>query len=118
MRIQLTFGILMLALVGVHVGITFADADPRTVRTFKAKCAACHGDDGKGATEQGKKMGMGDLSSAAWQKEFTDDKIKAVINDGFKRDKNGKHQEMESFKDKLRPEQVDALVAYLRALAK
>ena len=41
MRIQLTFGILMLALVGVHVGITFADADPRTVRTFKAKCAAC-----------------------------------------------------------------------------
>ncbi len=107
-----------ISLLAFGTGLAFADADPRTLRTYKAKCAACHGDDGKGATEQGKKMGMGDLSTAAWQKEFTDDKIKAAINDGFKRDKNGKHQEMESFKDKLRPEQIDAMVAYVRSLAK
>ena len=119
MRIQLTLAALMLALVGVHVGVTFADAkDPRTERSWKAKCASCHGDDGKGQTEQGKKMGIGDETSAVWQKEFTDDKIKATINEGFKREKNGKRQEMEPFKDKLRPDQVDALVAYLRALAK
>jgi mono/diheme cytochrome c family protein len=118
MRTQIMFGILMLTLVGAHVGVTLADKDPRTERSWKAKCASCHGDDGKGQTEQGKKMGMGDITTAAWQKEFTDDKIKAVVNDGFKREKNGKHQEMDSFKDKLRPDQVDALVVYIRALAK
>jgi mono/diheme cytochrome c family protein len=95
-----------------------AEPDPRTARNWKAKCAACHGDGGKGDTEQGKKMGIGDMTSAAWQKEFTDDKIKMAISAGFKRDKNGKHQEMEAFSQSLRPDQIDALVAYVRSLGK
>jgi mono/diheme cytochrome c family protein len=103
---------------GLSSGAAFAEPDARTVRTFKAKCAACHGDDGKGATEQGKKMGIADMSQASWQKQFTDDQLKAVITSGVKREKNGKHQEMDPFAGALRPDQIDAVVGYVRSLAK
>jgi mono/diheme cytochrome c family protein len=117
MRIQLALSVSMIMLVGAHLAI--ADGpDPRTVRTFKAKCAGCHGDDGKGATEQGKKMGIGDMTTKDFQKAFTDEQIKGVINAGFKREKNGKHQEMDAFATALRPDQVDALVAFVRSLGK
>jgi mono/diheme cytochrome c family protein len=93
-------------------------ADPKAERLFRAKCAACHGEDGKGQTEQGKKMGIRDMTDGAWQKEFTDAQMQQTINDGFKRTKAGKAQEMEPFKDKLRPEQLPLVIAYVRSLGK
>ena len=93
-----------------------ADADPKTVRTWKAKCASCHGVDGKAKTETGEKLGIPDMTSAAWQKKVTDAQMKTAINDGIKRE--GKPEGMDGFKDKLTPEQVDALVAYVRTLGK
>jgi mono/diheme cytochrome c family protein len=90
--------------------------DPRTERAWRAKCAACHGDDGKGQTEQGKKMGIRDMTGAEWQKSVTDDAMRKAINEGVKRDVGGKKQEMEAFAGKLRPDQVDALVVYVRGL--
>lgn len=92
--------------------------DAKTQRTWKAKCASCHGEDGKAATDQGKKMKMKDISTAAWQKEFSDDKIKAAINDGVKAEKDGVKKEMDPYKDKLKADQVNALVAYIRSLKK
>ena len=35
--------------------------DPRVKRAWKAKCASCHGEDGKGDTEQAKKKFGGPL---------------------------------------------------------
>jgi mono/diheme cytochrome c family protein len=96
----------------------FAHADPATERLWKAKCGSCHGADGKAQTEQGKKMKIADMSSAEWQAKFDDAKIKAAISDGLKRDANGVHQEMDSYKTKLTAAQVDALVAQIRALKK
>jgi mono/diheme cytochrome c family protein len=95
-----------------------AEPNPQIDRLWRAKCASCHGPDGKGQTEQGKKMAVGDMSGAAWQGAITDEKMKAAISDGFKRDKDGVKQEMEAYKSKLRPEQIDGLVAYVRALKK
>src|SRR5215471_15424388 len=95
-----------------------AQEDKKAERSWKAKCASCHGADGKGQTDQGKKMAVSDMTTAAWQSQFTDDKIKAAINDGVKREKNGVKQDMDPYKSKLRPEQVDALVAYIRSLKK
>jgi mono/diheme cytochrome c family protein len=120
MRIQITIAFLMMGLLLLSAGLAGAgtETDARTLRLWKAKCAACHGDDGKGATEQGKKMGIADMTQASWQKEFTDDKIKATITSGVKREKNGKHQEMDPFAGTLRPDQIDAMVAYVRSLAK
>jgi cytochrome c6 len=93
-----------------------AEADAKTVRMWKAKCASCHGVDGKGGTETGSKLGIPDMTTAAWQKKSTDAQLKAAILDGVKRP--GKSEGMDPYRDKLEPEQVDALVAYVRSLGK
>ena len=98
-------------------GLASAAPDKKTERLWKSKCASCHGADGKGDTDQGKEMGIGDVTTAAWQKQFTDQQIKDVVAKGFKREKNGKQQEMKPLAD-LTPEQVDALVGYVRSLKK
>jgi cytochrome c6 len=91
-----------------------AQVDKKTERTWKAKCASCHGADGKGETDQGKKAGIPNYTDAAFQKSKTDDQLKAAIANGVKTDKG----EMEGFKDKLDGPQIDQLVAYVRSLAK
>jgi mono/diheme cytochrome c family protein len=93
-----------------------ADVDKKAERNWKAKCATCHGADGKGQTDQGQKMGISDYTDAGWQKAHSDDDIKKAINDGVNREKNGKKQEMDPFKEKLDAAQVDGLVAYIRSL--
>jgi mono/diheme cytochrome c family protein len=95
-----------------------ASADPATERLWKAKCGSCHGADGKGQTDQGKKMAVADMTTAAWQSGITDDKIKAAISDGVKREKGGVKQEMDGYKAKLQPPQIDALTAHIRSLKK
>ena len=97
--------------------LALAEPNPQIDRLFRAKCASCHGPDGKGQTEQGQKMATADMTTGEWQL-ITDDKIKAAIGDGLKRDKNGVKQEMEAYKSKLRPDQIDGLVVYLRAFKK
>jgi mono/diheme cytochrome c family protein len=105
-------------LLGLLSGSTaWADApDKKTERTWKAKCASCHGATGKGDTEQGQKQKVRDMTSAAFQKDVTDEAIKKSLLEGVKREHDGVKQEMESFKDTLKPEQMDALVKYVRAL--
>ncbi len=94
-----------------------AEADPKTVRTWKAKCAACHGPDGKADTDQGRKMGMRSVATLEWQKSFTDDELRAATRDGIKRTTpDGKSQEMTGFKGKLTDAEIDQLVAYMRSL--
>ncbi len=90
-----------------------AEVDKKIQRVWKSKCASCHGAAGKGDTEQGKKMGIRDMSSAAVQKEMTDDTIKNAITKGVKTDKG----EMEAFPD-LTPEQIDGLLKYVRSFKK
>ncbi len=99
--------------------LAFADgaANPQIERVWRAKCASCHGADGKGQTEQGKKMAVRDLSTAEWQKTG-DAAIKTAISDGINKETNGVKQEMEAYKTKLRPEQIDGLVAFIRTLKK
>jgi hypothetical protein len=58
------------------------------------------------------------MSTAAWQATLTDDKMKDVIRDGIKRVEKGVQQEMEAYKAKLRPDQIDGLVAHVRGLKK
>ena len=92
--------------------------DANAQKAWKTRCASCHGEDGKGQATQGKKMGVEDMTTAAWQKEFTDAKIKTAIQDGLKREKNGKKQQMSAYKEKLKPEEIDGLVKVVRGLAK
>jgi mono/diheme cytochrome c family protein len=119
MRLQMLFGVTILTLVGVHAGLSLAGAPPdaRTQRVWRAKCAGCHGDDGKGQTEQGKKLELSDMTNADWQKKYTDVLIRGAVANGIKETRNGKLKEMEAFKD-LRPDQVDGLIAMIRSFAK
>ena len=90
--------------------------DPKTERMWKAKCAPCHGADGKADTVQGHKMGMRSVTTADWQRGFTDEQLRATIRDGFKRTQDGKAQEMAAFGGKISDADIDALVAYMRSL--
>ena len=89
-----------------------AEVDKKIERTWKAKCASCHGADGKAQTDQGKKMKIADMTSAEWQKGKTDAQIKTAIENGVKKG----DAEMDGFKDKLPPDQIEGLVAYVRSL--
>ncbi len=76
---------------------------------FKAKCAPCHGPDGKGETAMGRVLKVRDLSSAEVQKQ-TDAELTAVIENG-----KGK---MPAYKGKLSSGDVKELVSYIRSLKK
>ena len=87
-------------------------------RIYKSKCASCHGADGAAKTKQGEKMKVADMTTAEWQKAFTDEQIKAALNDGVKREKDGVKQTMPGYKDKLSAEEIDDQVKYIRAMKK
>lgn len=76
--------------------------------TFKAKCAMCHGADGKGSA-MGTKMGVHDWTSADVQK-LTDAQLTDVISKG-----KGK---MPSYDGKLKDTEIRDLVAFIRTLGK
>ncbi|WP_426757100.1 c-type cytochrome [Myxococcus sp. Y35] len=82
-----------------------------TADVWKAKCASCHGIDGKAQTKMGQKESIGDMSRPDWQQARTDADIRKVIADGDPR-----NSKMKPFKDKLTPAQIDALVGLIRTL--
>jgi len=90
------------------------EVDKKAERAWKAKCASCHGQTGKGDTDKGKELKVEDMTAAKYQSKKDDDLKKAVL-DGFKVD--GK-EVMPSFKDEITPEQADALVKYTRSFKK
>ncbi len=88
------------------------EVDKKAQRNWKAKCASCHGADGKGKTDQGRKMKVADMTKSKWKTATTDAKIKDASENGVKKD----GAEMEGYKDKLDAAQIDGLVAYVRKL--
>jgi mono/diheme cytochrome c family protein len=95
----------------VLAGISFLSTPARAGEaeaTYKAKCAMCHGPDGKGETATGKTMKVKDFSSEEVQK-MSDADLTDAISKG-----KGK---MPAYKT-LTPEQVKDLVAYIRAFGK
>ena len=76
---------------------------------YKAKCASCHGADGKGLTPVGKKMNLRDLGSPEVQKQ-TDKELYDWTAVG-----KGK---MPGYKEKLSDVEIQALVVYMRMFAK
>jgi cytochrome c6 len=76
---------------------------------YKAKCAVCHGADGKGETAVGKANKIRDLGSTDVQKQ-SDDELAGIISSG-----KGK---MPAYGKSLKPEQIKDLVAYIRTLKK
>ena len=92
---------ILVAAVALSLASTGLAADAAAI--YASKCAVCHGKDGKG-TPAGLKMGAPDLAKA---KNDSDKELVGVITNG-----RGK---MTAFKGKLAPEEIDALVKYVKA---
>ena len=86
-------------------------ADGKTVYTDS--CAKCHGEDGKGATKMGTKLGAKDYSDAAVQAAVTDDQAFKSIKEGMKKDDKTLMKPSE-----LSDDDIKASIAYLRTLKK
>jgi cytochrome c6 len=76
--------------------------------TYKAKCAMCHGPDGKGSAI-GQKMGVHDFASADVQKE-SDAELTEIITKG--------KAKMPAYGSKLKESEIKDLVTYIRGLGK
>jgi len=96
----------ILTLLGVCASSSLAQDAPAT---YKAKCAGCHGADGKGNPAMVKSLGVRDFSSSEVQKE-TDTELIGIIQ-------NGKNK-MPSYAKSLKADQIKGMVAYIRDLAK
>jgi mono/diheme cytochrome c family protein len=112
MRNRMTCREKTLVVVTVLAGISFlvapAKADNTAGATYKAKCAMCHGPDGKGETSTGKTTKARDFASEEVQK-MSDEDLSGAISKG--KDK------MPPFKT-LTADQVKDLVGYVRAFGK
>jgi cytochrome c6 len=77
--------------------------------TYKAKCAGCHGADGKGSTGPGKALGVHDFTSETVTKMSDADLIGAITA--------GKDK-MPAYGKSLKDTEIKDLVAYIRELGK
>jgi mono/diheme cytochrome c family protein len=83
-------------------------ADDATVKLYQTKCAACHGPDGSGNTPVGKVLKLKDFHDPEVQK-MSDADLTTLIAKG--KDK------MPANEKTLKPDQIKALVGYVRELA-
>jgi len=100
--------LVVLLAVGVIVLYSPAASAQDAAATFKAKCAMCHGADGKGSPT-GLKMGAHDFTSDEVQKQ-SDAQLTETITKG----KN----KMPSYDGKLKDTEIKGLVAFIRGLKK
>jgi cytochrome c6 len=98
--------VVFLTTISLLSGPAFADTPGEA--TYKAKCAMCHGPDGKGETPTGKAMKVKDLASEDIQKQ-SDVDLTDTITKG-----KGK---MPAYKT-LTADQVKDLVGYIRGFGK
>lgn len=82
---------------------------PPASRLYRRHCVSCHGNDGKAQTSKGKFSHARDLTDAQWQTDVSDERIFNSIMNG--RNVRGN---MPAFSDKLKENDVNALVTYVR----
>ena len=84
-------------------------AEPDAAKIFAKTCALCHGPDGQ-PNEAFAKMGVRSFKDAEWQKATPDAQLEKSIREGKK------GTLMASFEKQFSPEEIKALVAYVRKL--
>ena len=106
-----------LSIVIIAVAAMFAVAaqaeDAKT--TWNAKCAGCHGKEGKGDTKLGQKLEIRDYSDAKIQATLKDEEMFKAIKEGLKK---GDKTLMKPYGDTLTDADIKGLVAYIRTLKK
>jgi mono/diheme cytochrome c family protein len=104
---RISFRIILVVLLAC--GLVAVCASPAAAQdaaaTYKAKCAPCHGADGKGG-----KMGTKDFASAEIA-GLSDAQLTETIT-------KGKPPKMPAYEGKLKDTEIKDLVTYIRSLAK
>ena len=86
-----------------------AKSDDKSAAVYKQKCAACHGADGQGDTPTGKNLKIRSFADPEVAK-MTDDELSAAIEKGKGR--------MPAYAKSMKPDEIKAMVSYIRSLAK
>jgi cytochrome c6 len=76
-------------------------------KVYKAKCAMCHGPDGKGETPAGKATKARDFNAEDVKKETDEEWTEVIVK--------GKNK-MPSYDKKLKEDEIKELVKYIRTL--
>ncbi len=84
-------------------------ADDKSAATYKAKCATCHGADGKGDTPAGKSTKVRSFADPEVVKA-SDDDLAGILEKG--------KEKMPGYGKSMKPDEIKEMVAYLRGLAK
>jgi cytochrome c6 len=84
-------------------------ADDKSAATYKAKCATCHGADGRGDTPAGKSTKARSFADPEVVKA-SDDDLAAIIEKG--------KAKMPGYGKSMKPDEIKDMVAYIRSLAK
>jgi cytochrome c553 len=105
--------IVLAAVFGFAAALTASAADAK--ETWTKTCAKCHGEDGKGQTKMGQKMGIKDYTDAKVQAEMKDDAAFKAIKEGLK-DKEDKVLMKPA--EGLSDDEIKGLVAYMRKFKK
>lgn len=92
----------------MSINATAQDA-PDGQAVFKKKCVMCHGADGKANTDMGRQLNALSLLSDEVRK-LSPDEMMQVVTDG--------KGSMPSFTDQLSPDEIAAVVGYVRTLQK
>jgi mono/diheme cytochrome c family protein len=111
MRIYVLAVVVMLALAG-FVRESRGDNPRPASQTYRRYCVSCHGLDGKAKTSKGKYSHARDLTDAEWQGNVSDERIFNSILNG----RNQGRGNMPAFANKLKENEVDSLVSFVRGL--
>lgn len=108
--------ILGATLAGGLAGLRAADTpNLEKARVYYVKeCAKCHGEDGRGNTAQGKKLGAKDYTKADVQEKMKDAEAAKNIKEGMKK---GRQTLMKAYDD-LTDQEIKDLIALMRRFKK
>ena len=104
----LTVGLLVAGLASVNA----ADA----AANYKQHCAKCHGEDGKGKTKTGQKLGAKDYTDPKVQAELKDAEAFKAIKEGYK--EKGTDKPLMKPAEGLSDQEIKDLVAHMRKFEK
>ena len=110
MRVYVLALVVVVALTG-FVRESRGDSVRPASQVYRRYCVSCHGSDGKAKTSKGKYSHARDLTDAQWQADVSDERI-------FNSIMNGRNQRgnMPAFADKLKEQEVNSLVSFVRGL--